>query len=1270
MHLISTIPGGWNPNDEGVFHIQQEPGDIIFLSSADTELYTVNKAYGELCKENKELPNLRLANLTYFKQELTIDTYLDEVVSHAKVVILKLLGGQAYYPYLCDALQQLAEEEDIQLIFLPGDQKPDLELMQQSTCDLKEVDQLWKYFIAGGLTNTKTALKLIMQRVSDQTFVLEEKEITPDLFLYHPESGILQKEEQPKNIDEDSKDQSFNSPINLLNNSTALIITYRSNYLADNLAPIDALTQVLEYEGVKAYTLMALSFRDETIQEQIKDLIVEHNLKAPQVIINTTGFSIQSFQENEKGLFDEWNVPVLQAITASCSKQTWEEGLFGLPPTDVAMNIALPEVDGKIITTAISFKEAGETDPLTDSDIVRYEPHLEGCISVAKQAKSWIQLGRKKNDEKNIAVILPNYPSKNSRLANGVGLDTPASTVQILKALELSGYQLGNQVPKDTEELMQVITEYVTNDIESLSFKQAAIHLSLEDFYDGFKEFSIGLQTQIKEQWGDPIDSPHFRNNSFLIPGVRLGNIFLSIQPNRGYNLDLQATYHSPDLAPTYAYLAYYIWVQKQFKADALIHVGKHGNLEWLPGKSVALSKETCFPEAILREVPHFYPFIINDPGEGTQAKRRNHAIIIDHLIPPMVRAETYDELLQLELLIDEFYESALMDPKRSGLIKKKIEQLVNETHLKSDLNHDGKDIDELLEVIDGYLCELKESQIRGGLHILGQLPEEEKTTDLLVALHRLPSGENQIGITQAIAQDLELDIDPLSVTYETKCTLVVLGIDCRSHGQVVEVLELRAKELLGSFLRGEEITELGERTQLVLNEIREKTFPKLLNTSNEIDNLLEGLNAHYVPAGGSGAPTRGRLDILPTGRNFYSVDVRTIPTSSAYELGQKSAQNLIDRHVQEEGEYPTSIGLSVWGTSTMRTGGDDIAQAFALMGVKPIWQGANRRVKDFEIISTLELKRPRVDVLLRISGFFRDAFPDVISLFNKAVERVAQLDETDEWNPIKARFNQEKEEWLAKGISEELAYERSLYRVFGSKPGAYGAGLQGLIDEKNWNTQEDLANVYVNWSGYAYYGAQNEGKSAHETFKNRLAGVEVVIQNQDNREHDLLDSDDYYQFQGGMTAAVKNERGEAPVTYFGDHSRPENPQIKTLKEELHKVYRSRVVNPKWIEGMREHGYKGAFEMAATMDYLFAYDATTDLIEDFMYEGITEAYLMDETNQAFIEQHNHWALKDMSERMLEAIQRGLWQNPSEEIQQKLQDLYLKGEAGLEQQSTK
>ena len=1245
MHLISTIPGGWNPNDEGVFYIDQSPGDIVFLSSADSDLFMMNNAYKLIHNTVDNAPSFRFANLSYFKQELTIDTYVDEVISSAKIVVLKLLGGKAYYNYLCEAVTECCEENNIQLVFLPGDNKPDLELMQSSNIPLQEVDLIWKYIQAGGLENCQASLQLISNKITDTTVIPNAIKTIPDLFLYHPKEGIYHTS-SPKE-----------------NKKQAIIFGYRSYYLSNNLAPIHSIIDALKVQGISAITLMAAGYREHDIQQQIFDLLKTHHIENPQVIINTTGFSVQGFHDTTQSLFDVFNVPVIQAIMGSCNRESWLEGSFGLPPTDIAMNIALPEVDGKIISKVISFKESTEKDALTDSEVVSYVPHIEGCEFVAQMAKGWIHLQQQYNSTKKIALVLPNYPNKNSRLANGVGLDTPQSTLQILAQLADENYALATDYPKTTNELIDQLTNAVTNDLESINTLNERHSIKLDEaiFYHHYNQLSKTLRDTIEAQWGNPNESPNYQKGHFLIPGFVSENVLVSIQPSRGYNLDLQASYHSPDLPPPPAYLAFYIWLQHDFKADALVHIGKHGNLEWLPGKSVALSKETCFPAAILDAIPHFYPFIINDPGEGTQAKRRNHAIILDHLIPPMTRAENYGDLLKLELLIDEFYESALVDKRRASLIKTKIENLVNETHLKSDLNQDGKDIDALLEVIDGYLCELKESQIRGGLHILGKLPRQEKLVDLIVALHRLPQGDLK-GITQGLAEDLKLNFDPINVVYSDKLEKDIFGISCRTYGQAVELLENKAKNLVNQLLNNNENENIGKYTQQIVSYIKQHTLPVLNKTSNEITHLIKGLNGQYSPAGGSGAPTRGRIDILPTGRNFYSVDVRTVPSETAYQLGTKSAQNIIDRYLQENGEYPTSIGLSVWGTSTMRTSGDDIAQALALIGVKPVWQGSNRRVKDFKVLSTLELKRPRVDVMLRISGFFRDAFPDLISLFNAAVEKVASLDETDEQNPIKKRVEEELKQWQEEGLDEKEASERALYRVFGSKPGAYGAGLQGLIDGKNWTTSDDLAQAYINWSGYAYYGKNNSGKSAHETFKKRLANIEVVMQNQDNREHDILDSDDYYQFQGGMTAAVNKIKGSQPDTYFGDHSRPDNPKVKSLKEELLKVFRSRVVNPKWMQGMREHGYKGAFEMAATMDYLFAYDATTNLIEDFMYEQITDTYLFDEENKTFIEEHNPWALKDMSERMLEAIQRGMWENPSEETIEELKEIYKKSDA--------
>ncbi|NJL39207.1 MAG: cobaltochelatase subunit CobN, partial [Leptolyngbyaceae cyanobacterium SM1_4_3] len=761
-------------------------------------------------------------------------------------------------------------------------------------------------------------------------------------------------------------------------------------------------------------------------------------------------------------------------------------------------------------------------------------------------------------------------------------------------------------------------------------------------------------------------------NPQFPIPGLQLGHIFIGVQPARGYDLDPALNYHAPDLEPTHEYLAFYHWVRSHFKAQAIAHIGKHGNLEWLPGKGVALS-ETCYPEVALGALPHLYPFIVNDPGEGAQAKRRAQAVIVDHLTPPMTRAELYGALQQLEGLIDEYYEAQSLDPTRLKVISDRITTLVLQENLHQDLglrsdNPNAIDhlqlktfISEFITRADGYLCELKEAQIRDGLHIFGQCPQGRQLRDLIVAIARHP-GKGRLGLTRSIAQHWQLDFDPLTANPADSLLTPSphLPSTCRTIGDAIEHLEHHAANLIESL-----ITSPTPHLPIPdLHWITTHLIPALQQTHQEITHFLHGLDGRYVPSGASGAPTRGRPEVLPTGRNFYSVDIRAIPTESAWDVGRKAAEALVEQYTQEHGEYPKTLALSIWGTSTMRTGGDDLAEALALLGVRPVWDGSARRVIDFEILPLSVLGRPRVDVTLRISGFFRDAFPNLIDLFGQAVKAIAALDEPANQNPLAAQVQQEIQTWQTAGLTQEQAERRSHYRIFGSKPGAYGAGLQGLIESQNWTDDQDLARAYMNWSSYAYTG-QGEARTDPEAFKQRLQQLQVVLHNQDNREHDLLDSDDYYQFQGGLTAAVRSLTGTNPTTYFGDHSLPENPKIRKLQQEIAKVYRSRVVNPKWIAGVMRHGYKGAFELAATVDYLFAYDATTHCVEDHMYQGIAQAYLFDSQVQEFVQQKNPWALRDMAERLLEANQRGLWQDVSEKVLDELRAIALQAEATIE-----
>ncbi|HEY9698507.1 MAG TPA: cobaltochelatase subunit CobN [Trichocoleus sp.] len=1263
MHRLATLPGGWTPDTEGVIFVEQTPAPIVFLTAADTDIQVIATATAHL---PHIFPAIRVANLLQLQQHLTIDTYAEQVLSQAKVIILRLLGGRAYWSYGLEVLKQTVEQTGATLFVLPGDEKPDPDLYAHSTASLAQVDRLWRYFVEGGVANATNALKFVSDTCFGTTYCPDSPQAIPRVGCYPFQSRLqpLSDRALPK----------------------VGLLFYRAHYLAGNTAPIDALCQALVDRHLEPLPLFVSSLRDVEVQAELLEWFRPKEEAAIQVLLNTTSFSLAKLETETPNveLWQQLDVPVLQVIFSSGTQEQWTAQSRGLAPRDIAMNVALPEVDGRIITRAVSFKAVQTRHPALETDVVCYQPLEDRIQFVADLAANWVKLRQTPIAAQRIALILANYPTRDGRLANGVGLDTPASCIEILKALQQQGYQVTG-IPESGDALIHQLTRGVTNDPEGQTLRSVQQFRKLSDYQQHFTSLSASVQTGMLDRWQTPQAEMERRGSeaaepggqgdaeqelTFPIAGIQFGNVFVGVQPARGYDLDPTLNYHAPDLEPPHAYLAFYQWLRQDFGAQAIVHVGKHGNLEWLPGKGVALST-ACYPEAMLGAMPNFYPFIVNDPGEGSQAKRRSQAVILDHLTPPLTRAELYGGLQQLERLMDEYYEAQSLDPTRLPLIRDRILALVNQERLGQELGSRGQGAEnrerqeqfgELLARIDGYLCELKEAQIRDGLHIFGQCPQGRQLRDLIVSIARHP-GKGRLGLTRAIAQDWRLNFDPLTTDpaqphepFEPWRTL----------GDAIEALETEAAALVDALLTSPlkrlEDRQIGSATQQELSWIGDRLIPALLQTDQEMTHLLHGLVGGYVPSGASGAPTRGRPEVLPTGRNFYSVDIRAIPTMTAWDVGRKAAENLIEQYTQEQGEYPKTLALSMWGTATMRTGGDDLAEALALLGVQPVWDGASGRVLDFEILPLSVLGRPRVDVTLRISGFFRDAFPNLIDLFYQAVEAVAALAEPPDQNPLAAQVQQDVEMWQQQGLTLEQAIDRAHYRIFGSKPGAYGAGLQGLIESQNWESDADLARAYLNWSSYAY------GKSesfAPEAFEQRLRQLQIVLHNQDNREHDLLDSDDYYQFQGGLTVAVRSLTGKNPTTYFGDHSLPENPRVRSLSAEIAKVYRSRVVNPKWIAGVMRHGYKGAFELSATVDYLFAYDATAQCVEDHMYQGVAEAYLFDPQVQAFIQQKNPWALRDMAERLLEAHQRGLWQDVAAETLDQLRSLTHEAEAAIE-----
>lgn len=1269
MHKIAATPGGWNPQAEGVIFIQQTPAPIVFISAADTDIQTLAAAASKM---PAKFPKVRAVNLLQLQQQLTIDTYAEEVLEHAEVIILRLLGGRSYWSYGLEILRETVQKTNASLIVMPGEDSPDPDLISHSNVSLSAVNQLWRYFTEGGVQNFINALKFAADTCLKTAY-------NPPLPQTVSRVGIY-----------DWKKQIESSPTcghgDITSKSKVGILFYRAHYLSGNLAPIDALCQALADRNLVPVPVFVSSLREPDLQIELLEYFQPKESEPIQLLLNTTSFAVSGFssQEPAQNSLKSLDVPVLQAIFSGGGLEQWETELQGLSPRDVAMNVALPEVDGKIITRAVSFKAVQTWNSELETDVVGYVAAGDRISFVADLTANWVKMKQTPAANRRIAIILANYPTRNARLANGVGLDTPASCVEILKAMQEAGYQIEN-LPASGNELIELLTSGVTNDPEGRELRPVHQSLDLAEYEEYFATLPQEVQDAICKRWGLPGSYAQdfiSNNTSFPIPGIQFGNVFVGIQPSRGYELDPALNYHAPDLEPTHNYLAYYYWLREKLGIDAIIHAGKHGNLEWLPGKSIALSNK-CYPEVALGAMPNFYPFIVNDPGEGSQAKRRSQAVIIDHLTPPMTRAELYGPLQQLETLIDEYCEAQSLDPSRLPMIRDRILALTNKENLDKDLGIqlNKSEFTEFITCTDGYLCELKESQIRDGLHIFGQCPPEgRQLRDLIIAIARHPTN-GRSGLTRALAEDSGYDFDPLT------CDPTSI-IQHRTAGDLTAELEEKAADLVDDLIENIRInprssavisSQTGEATKHELDWINNYLLPSLLQTNQEITNLLRGLDGRHIPSGASGAPTRGRPDVLPTGRNFYSVDIRAIPTETAWRVGRVAAETLIERYTQENGEYPKTLGLSVWGTSTMRTGGDDLAEALALIGVQPVWDGPSRRVVDFEILPVSVLGRPRVDVTLRISGFFRDAFFNLIDLFDSAVKAVADLDESPENNPLAAQVKEEILYWESTGLSQEEAQGRSQFRVFGSKPGAYGAGLQGIIEAQNWTDDSDLAKAYINWSSYAYTSSSSSnlqgdvagvkqsewGCSAPEAFEKRLGQMQIVLQNQDNREHDILDSDDYYQFQGGMTAAIRNLQGKNPETYFGDNSIPENPKVRQLREEIARVYRSRAVNPKWIEGAMRHGYKGAFEIAATVDFLFAYDATANCVEDFMYEGIAEAYIFDEKVQTFIQENNPWALRDMAERLLEARQRGLWQSANQDTLDKLRSIALEAEAVIE-----
>ena len=1193
---------------------------VLLLSTSDTDLITARAS---------------AAGYRWANPSRLVGSELEERLNGADIVVVRILGG---YRSWQDGIDTVVGS-GVPTVVVSGEQAPDADLMSHSTVPAGVAVQAHIYLAQGGVENLRQLHAFLCDTVLMTGLGFGAPVSTPSW-------GILDR------------------PAVYCGGPTIAVLYYRAQQQAGNTGYVEALCSAIEDAGGRPLPVYCASLR--TAESEMLDV-----LKSADAMVTTVlaaGGAVPA-TVSAGGNDDTWNVahlaaldiPILQGLCLTSSRSGWQDNDVGLSPLDVATQVAVPEFDGRIITVPFSFKE------IDDEGLISYVADPERCARVAGLAVRHARLRAVAPKDKRVAVVFSAYPTKHARIGNAVGLDTPASAVVLLRAMRDAGYAIGD-IPgvdaRNGDALVHALIERGGQDPDWLTEGQLAgnpIRMPANDYRAWFATLPAELTDAVEKHWGPApgelfVDRTHDPDGEIVIAALQAGNVVLMVQPPRGFGENPVAIYHDPDLPPSHHYLAAYRWLAADarsgdnragFGADAVVHLGKHGNLEWLPGKTLGMSA-ACGADAALGDLPLIYPFLVNDPGEGTQAKRRAHATLVDHLIPPMARAESYGDIARLEQLLDEHATIAALDPGKLPAIRQQIWTLMRAAEMHHDLGlaerPEDDSFDDMLLHVDGWLCEIKDVQIRDGLHVLGQAPTGESELDLVLAILRarqLFGGDQTVpGLRQALGLSED-------------------GTDDRA---AVDEAEANARALVAELQRAgwdpaaaEKLTDNRDVAE-ILRFAATEVVPRLSGTAGEIDQILRALDGRFIAAGPSGSPLRGLVNVLPTGRNFYSVDPKAVPSRLAWETGSAMADSLLARYRKDHGRWPRSVGLSVWGTSAMRTAGDDIAEVLALLGVRPVWDDASRRVVNLEPMALAELGRPRIDVTVRISGFFRDAFPHVVAMLDDAVQLVANLDEPADENYIRAHADAD--------IAEHGDKRRATTRVFGSKPGTYGAGLLQLIDSRNWRDDADLAQVYTAWGGFAY-GRGLDGAPAADDMNRQYSRIAVAAKNTDTREHDIADSDDYFQYHGGMVATVRALTGQAPAAYIGDNTRPDAVRTRTLSEETTRVFRARVVNPRWMTAMRRHGYKGAFEMAATVDYLFGYDATAGVMADWMYERLTQSYVLDDDNRKFMAESNPWALHGMAERLLEATDRGMWERPEADTLDGLRKVLLETEGDLE-----
>jgi len=1069
---------------------------------------------------------------------------------------------------------------------------------------------------------------------------------------------------------------------------TAGILFHQFFYIRKNLLAVDALVAALEAKGMNALPFFLVTSPDRVtgaigIREFINRYLIRDGLPVIDVLIINMSFSQVSLSDPNDGtktepihnFFNDLNVPLLQTISMYRSHDAWESDEQGLSVMEISSGVIWPEFDGQIIT--IPLAATGEHEGRKDMAL----PIPGRPERVAGMALRWSELKRTPVQDRKVAILLYQYTGDMDALGDAGGLDTPRSVIGILHRLKDEGYVV-NHIPETGNDLIKEMIDGLTNDTRWLTDEQmkerAADTVSTELYRNWFARIPAKNRAKISADWGDPPGELFETDGQVCIPGVVNGNVFIGIQPPRGYFEQVESLIHSSDLVMPHHYLAYYRWIKYAFGAHAIIHMGTHGTLEWLPGKGNAMSEE-CYPDVILEDMPHIYPYIMNDPGEGVQAKRRSWAVLLDHLVPAMMRAEGYGDLSRLDSILQDYLRAKSSGEKqKADDLLEEVQSIVVAQNLTSDLGLDAdatkEQIAENAERLYDYICEVRDVIIKDGLHIFGLPARDERFREMIYALTRLENGSIP-SLRESVAEALSLSLREL-LDKPSACNTQ----HGQTNGALIDMIDARCRDLIdgmaGCGYDREEVlagirAEYGNDhsgLETCAAYICDEIVGRLNRTTDELTSMLRGLEGGYVPPGPCGDPTRGNAHLLPTGRNCYSIDPATIPTPAAWKTGRDLADRMIERYVNEKGKYPRRVGIVVWATDAMRTGGDDIAYLFWLMGLKPVWSDRGGAVTGLEIIPAKELGRPRIDVTLRISGLFRDTYPNLVRMIDEGVEMIASLDESEDVNFLAAHLRQDLLDKLKEGFPEHEARDMALIRIFGDPPGNHGCALGEVVHASAWKDRKDLADVYTTWGAHAY-GKKFRGEKVTELFKEQFARLDATVKNRVSREFDLLETDDDYIFLGGMNACVKAYGNRDPVSVIGEASDPKNVKTRLLDEEVRFIFRSRVLNPRWIEGLKPHGFRGVQEIVTTLEYAFGWDVTSDAVDDWEYRSAAEHFLFDEANRQWIEENNPYALHSIAGRLLEAHERGFWDTDEETIR-KLQGIYLDSEDYFERTGDK